>query len=294
MSAVTKRSTGSALALRLERVGSRALITYVPLVILLAFLLTPFYWMIITSFKPDSELYSSAISPLVVWHPTLVQFQQLFSLTPYLEWAANSLIVSSLSTGIALLFGLPAGYAMARLRFRGSGAVGMAIFGTYLVPATLLFIPMYQVILSLGLLDTKWALVVVYPTFLTPFCTWLMSGYFKTIPKELEDCARVDGSSRFGAMWRIAIPLAKPGIISAGIFAFTASWNEFLYALTLVSDVDQKTLPLGVVATLMNFDAYPWGSLMAGALLGSIPIAIIYSFFVENYAVGLTAGAVKG
>ena len=294
MSAVTKRSTGSALALRLERVGSRALITYVPLVILLAFLLTPFYWMIITSFKPDSELYSSAISPLVVWHPTLVQFQQLFSLTPYLEWAANSLIVSSLSTGIALLFGLPAGYAMARLRFRGSGAVGMAIFGTYLVPATLLFIPMYQVILSLGLLDTKWALVVVYPTFLTPFCTWLMSGYFKTIPKELEDCARVDGSSRFGAMWRIAIPLAKPGIISAGIFAFTASWNEFLYALTLVSDVDQKTLPLGVVATLMNFDAYPWGSLMAGALLGSIPIAIIYSFFVENYAAGLTAGAVKG
>ena len=121
-----------------------------------------------------------------------------------------------------------------------------------------------------------------------------MSGYFKTIPKELEDCARVDGSSRFGAMWRIAIPLAKPGILSAAIFAFTGSWNEFLYALTLVTNVDQKTLPLGVVATLMNFDAYPWGALMAGALLGSIPIAIIYSFFVENYATGLTAGAVKG
>jgi multiple sugar transport system permease protein len=294
VSVATEGASRAAWTPRLGRVGSRALITYVPLIALLIFLLAPFYWMIITSFKPDSELYNVAISPLVVWQPTLDQFVQLFSLTPYLEWAANSLIVSSLSTGIALLFGLPAGYAMARLRFRGSGAVGMAIFGTYLVPATLLFIPMYQIIGALGLLDTRWALVVVYPTFLTPFCTWLMSGYFKTIPKELEDCARVDGSSRFGAMWRIAIPLAKPGIVSAGIFAFTASWNEFLYALTLVSDVDQKTLPLGVVATLMNFDAYPWGSLMAGALLGSIPIAIIYSFFVENYATGLTAGAVKG
>ena len=294
MSAVTDRATRTTSSLRLGRIGSRLVITYVPLILLLIFLLAPFYWMIITAFKPDAELYSSAVSPLLVWHPTLDQFAQLFALTPYLEWAANNLIVSSLSTGIALLFGLPAGYAMARLRFRGSGAVGMAIFGTYLVPATLLFIPMYQIIGALGLLDTRWALVVVYPTFLTPFCTWLMSGYFKTIPKELEDCARVDGSSRFGAMWRIAIPLAKPGIVSAGIFAFTASWNEFLYALTLVSDVDQKTLPLGVVATLMNFNAYPWGSLMAGALLGSIPIAIIYSFFVENYATGLTAGAVKG
>jgi multiple sugar transport system permease protein len=294
MSALTTRATRTAWASRWSRVGPRLLITYVPLVLLLFFLLAPFYWMIITSFKPDGELYNASISPLVVWNPTLDQFTQLFALTPYLEWAVNSIEVSCSATAVALLFGIPAGYAMARLRFRGAGAVGMAIFGTYLVPATLLFIPMYQIILSLGLMDSKWALVVVYPTFLTPFCTWLMSGYFKTIPKELEDCARVDGSSRFGAMWRIAVPLAKPGILSAGIFAFTASWNEFLYALTLVSDVDQKTLPLGIVATLVNFDAYPWGSLMAGALLGSIPIAIIYSFFVENYATGLTAGAVKG
>ncbi len=294
MSAVSDRAARVAWSPRLSRKGARILITYVPLIGLLIFLLAPFYWMVITSFKPDGELYNASISPLVVWNPTLDQFDQFFTLTPYLEWAGNSIFVSSLSSGIALLFGVPAGYAMARLRFRGSGAVGMAIFGTYLVPATLLFIPMYQIILSPGLLDTRWALVVVYPTFLTPFCTWLMSGYFKTIPKELEDCARVDGSSRFGAMWRIAIPLAKPGILSAAIFAFTGSWNEFLYALTLVTNVDQKTLPLGVVATLMNFDAYPWGALMAGALLGSIPIAIIYSFFVENYATGLTAGAVKG
>src|ERR1051326_125147 len=220
MSAVSDRAARVGWSPRLSRKAGRVLITYIPLVVLLVFLLSPFYWMIITSFKPDGELYNASISPLVVWKPTLDQFDQLFTLTPYLEWAGNSIFVSSLSTAIALLFGVPAGYAMARLRFRGSGAVGMAIFGTYLVPATLLFIPMYQIILSLGLLDTRWALVVVYPTFQTPFCTWLMSGYFKTIPKELEDSARVAGSSRFGAMWRIAIPLAKPGIVSAGIFAF--------------------------------------------------------------------------
>ena len=273
---------------------TRRLITYVPLVILLIFLLGPFYWMIITAFKADGELYNSSISPLFVWHPTLDQFSRLFANTPFFNWTKNSLIVSCLSTGIALLFGVPAGYAMARLRFRGSQVISTAIFATYLVPGTLLFIPMYQVINTLGLLDTRWALVVVYPTFLTPFISWLMSGYFKSIPAELEDSARVDGSSRFGAMWRIAIPLATPGILSAGIFAFTASWNEFLYALTLVTDNDQRTLPLGIVAALVNFDAYPWGQIMAGALLGSIPIAIIYSFFVEHYATGLTAGAVKG
>jgi multiple sugar transport system permease protein len=267
---------------------------YVPLVILLIFLLGPFYWMIITAFRPDADLYNSSISPLLVRHFTFDQFNRLFSDTPFFNWAKNSVIVSFLSTGIALLFGVPAGYAMARLRFRGAQVVGTAIFMTYLVPGTLLFIPMYQVVETLGLLDTRWALVLVYPTFLTPFITWLMSGYFKSIPAELEDSARVDGTSRFGAMWRIAIPLATPGILSAGIFAFTASWNEFLYALTLVTDNDQRTLPLGIVAALVNFDAYPWGQLMAGALLGSIPIAIIYSFFVEHYATGLTAGAIKG
>lgn len=285
------RSFGST---RWARDTSRRLLVYAPLILMLIVLLGPFYWMLITAFKPDAELYSSDISPLMVWHPTLDHFDRLFVVTPFLTWAKNSIVVSFLSTGIALLFGVPAGYAMARLRFRGAQLIGTIIFATYLVPATLLFIPMYQVIDGLGLLDTRWALVVVYPTFLTPFISWLMAGYFKSIPKELEDCARVDGSSRFGAMWRIAFPLATPGIISAGIFAFTASWNEFLYALTLVTDNENRTLPLGIVVALVNFDAYPWGQLMAGALLGSIPIAIIYSFFVEHYATGLTAGAVKG
>lgn len=279
---------------RFRRNLTRGLTTFLPLILLLVFLLAPFYWMVITAFKPDSELYSASVSPLLAWHPTLDQFDRLFTNTPFFNWAKNSLIVSFLSTSIAILFGVPAGYAMARLRFRGAQVISTAIFATYLVPATLLFIPMYQVVDTLGLLDTRWALVLVYPTFLTPFITWLMSGYFKSIPAELEDSARVDGTSRFGAMFRIAIPLATPGIVSAGIFAFTASWNEFLYSLTLVTDNDQRTLPLGIVAALVNFDAYPWGQLMAGALLGSIPIAIIYSFFVDHYAAGLTAGAVKG
>jgi multiple sugar transport system permease protein len=170
----------------------------------------------------------------------------------------------------------------------------MAIFAVYLVPGSLLFIPTVQVINALGLFDSRWALVVTYPTFLLPFCAWLMAGYFKTIPSELEDCARIDGASRFGAMWRIAIPLATPGILSAGIFSFTLSWNEFLLALTLISDSTQRSIPVGVLTELTRADFYFWGPLMAGALLGSIPIAILYSFFVDHYAAGLTAGAVKG
>jgi multiple sugar transport system permease protein len=264
------------------------------LVVLTLFLLAPFYWMVLTSFKPDAELYSARISPLWVWNPTLDHFDELFRKTAFFTWLVNSFFVSTLATGIALLFGTMAGYAMARLRFRGSGLIGTAIFATYLVPGTLLFIPMYQIVNQLGLLDSRWALVVVYPTFLTPFCSWLLAGYFRTIPSELEDCARVDGCSRFGAMARITLPLATPGILSCAIFSFTASWNEFLYALTLTTSSDQRTLPLGIVATLLNTDAYPWGKLMAGAMLASIPVAFVYSFFVEHYAAGLTAGAVKG
>jgi multiple sugar transport system permease protein len=271
-----------------------ALRVYLPLGLITLFLLAPFYWMVITALKPDSELYNGQVSPLFVWNPTLVHFGELFEKTAFLTWTRNSFFISTFSTFVALLFGVPAGYAMARLRFPGRNLIGLAIFGTYLVPGTLLFIPMHQIVNRLGLLDSIWALIVVYPTFLTPFCAWLLAGYFKTIPSELEDCARVDGCSRLGAIVRIALPLATPGVLSAAIFAFTASWNEFLYALTLVTSSELRTLPLGIVAALLNSDAFPWGKLMAGALLGSIPVAVVYSFFVEHYASGLTAGAVKG
>ena len=272
----------------------RALFVWAPLAFFLIFLVGPFYWMLITALKPDSELYDGSKSPLYVAAPTLDHFIYLFEKTDFVTWVANTMMVATLSTAIALIMGVPAGYALARLRFRGSEFVGTAIFVTYLVPTTLLFIPMVEVMASIGMDDTIWALVIVYPTFLVPFVTWLMSGYFRTIPSDLEDCARIDGLTRLGAMLRIALPLARPGILSAGIFSFTLSWNEFIYALTLVTASAERTIPVGVIVQLSRADFYFWGPLMAGALLGSVPVALVYSFFVDQYASGLTAGAVKG
>lgn len=272
----------------------RWLFVYLPLAFALFFLVGPFYWMAITALKPDGELYDGASNPLYVATPSLEHFRYLFEHTEFVTWTLNTMMVATLSTAIALLMGVPCGYALARLRFRGSEFIGTAIFVTYLVPSSLLFIPMVEVMAQIHLDDSIWALVVVYPTFLVPFVSWLMSGYFRTIPTELEDCARIDGMTRFGAMLRIAIPLARPGILSAGIFAFTLSWNEFIYALTLVTASSERTIPVGVIVQLTRADFYFWGPLMAGALLGSVPVAIVYSFFVDQYASGLTAGAVKG
>ena len=272
----------------------RVLFVYAPLAFALVFLLGPFYWMVITALKPNSELYNAARSPLYVASPTLEHFVFLFRKTAFLEWTKNTMIVSVGATTLALTLGVPAGYALARFRFPGAGLVGTGVIVTYLVPTSLLFIPMVQVMSTIGLVDSYWALVVVYPTFLAPFVAWLMAGYFRTIPGELEECARIDGASRLGALWRIAIPLARPGIVSAGIFAFTLSWNEFIYALTLVTASSERTIPVGVLVQLTRADFYFWGPLMAGALAGSIPVALIYSFFVDQYAAGLTAGAVKG
>jgi multiple sugar transport system permease protein len=272
----------------------RALFVWAPLAFFLIFLVGPFYWMLITALKPDSELYDGSKSPLYVATPSLDHFIYLFEKTDFVTWVGNTMMVATLSTAIALIMGVPAGYALARLRFRGSEFVGTAIFVTYLVPTTLLFIPMVEVMASIGMDDTIWALVIVYPTFLVPFVTWLMSGYFRTIPADLEECARIDGLTRLGAMLRIALPLARPGILSAGIFSFTLSWNEFIYALTLVTASAERTIPVGVIVQLTRADFYFWGPLMAGALLGSVPVALVYSFFVDQYASGLTAGAVKG
>ena len=272
----------------------RTLTLYVPLGLMLFFLLSPFYWMLVTSLKPDAELYSPNGNPLLVFAPSLEHYLHLLLTTEFPTWTRNTMVIAILATGISLLFGVPAGYALARLRFRGAGFLGLAIFATYLVPTSLLFIPMLQVVKTLHLQDNFWSLILIYPTFLMPFCTWLMAGYFKTIPSELEECARIDGANRFAAMWRIAFPLATPGILSAGIFSFTLSWNEFIYALTFVTASSSRTIPVGVLTQLTRADFYFWGPLMAGALLGSVPVALIYSFFVEHYAAGLTAGAVKG
>ena len=203
------------------------------------------------------------------------------------------MFIAFASTLISLFCGLLAGYALSRLKFRFAGALGTGIFVTYLVPQTLLFIPLADIIRNFKLGDSPWALILTYPTFLIPFCTWLLMGYFKAIPRELEECARIDGASRWKAMIYIIFPIAVPGILSAGIFAFTLSWNEFIYALVFISSPDQKTVPVGVTSELIRGDVFFWGQLMAGALLGSIPVAFVYSFFVEHYVAGLT-GSVKG
>jgi multiple sugar transport system permease protein len=269
----------------------------IPIILFVFVLLFPFYWMIITTIRPDGELYrpwnAPNSTPFWTSNPTLEHIQLLLEETLFSTWMLNTMIIAIASTIISLVCGVLAGYALARLNFPFAGGLGTGIFVTYLVPQTLLFIPLADIIRDFRLGDTPWALILTYPTFLIPFCTWLMMGYFKAIPKELEECARIDGASRFKAMLYIVLPIAVPGILSAGIFAFTLSWNEFIYALVFISSPEQKTVPVGVTSELIRGDVFYWGQLMAGALLGSIPVALVYSFFVEHYVAGMT-GAVKG
>ena len=270
----------------------RVVTVYVPLAIFVFVLLFPFYWMGVTSFKPDNELLSRSGNPFWVVAPTLAHFKKLLFQTSYPEWMWNTVFVSVVATFVSLLASVLAAYAIERLRFRGARQIGLSIFLAYLVPPSILFIPLASIVFQLGLFDTKWALILTYPTFLIPFSTWLLMGYFRSIPFELEECALIDGASRLQILWKIVLPLSVPGLISAGIFAFTLSWNEFIYALTFVSSSESKTVPVGVVTELVEGDVYHWGALMAGALLGSLPVAVVYSFFVEYYVSGLT-GAVK-
>ena len=277
----------------LERLPRRLVTLYLPLAILLFVLLFPFYWMAATTFKPDEELYDYAhFNPFWVARPTLQHIHKLFFETAFPSWLINTVIVSFAATAISLVASVCAAYAIERLRFVGARYVGLAIFLAYLVPPSILFIPLAAVIFKLGLFDTLWALILTYPTFLVPFCTWLLMGYFRTIPHELEECAMIDGASRLQVLWMITLPLAVPGLISAGIFAFTLSWNEFIYALTFISSSENKTVPVGAITELVEGDVYHWGSLMAAALFGSLPVVIMYSFFVEYYVSSLT-GAVK-
>jgi multiple sugar transport system permease protein len=227
-----------------------------------------------------------------VINPTLAHIKKLLFDTEYPAWMFNTMLVAVVSTFISLAASVFAAYAIERLRFKGARQTGLAIFLAYLVPPSILFIPLATIVFNLGLFDTRFALILTYPTFLIPFCTWLLMGYFRSIPFELEECALIDGATRWQILVKIILPLAVPGLISAGIFAFTLSWNEFIYALTFIQSSENKTVPVGVVTELVEGDVYHWGSLMAGALLGSLPVAILYSFFVEYYVAGMT-GAVK-
>ncbi|WP_203076212.1 carbohydrate ABC transporter permease [Falsiroseomonas ponticola] len=271
----------------------RVVMLYVPLACFLLILLFPFYWMTVTAFKPNAELYDYAThNPFWISSPTLDHIRHLLFNTSYPHWLWTTMLVSIAATFLSLLSSTLAAYAIQRLRFRGSQYVGLAIYLAYLVPPSILFIPLATMVVRLGLFDTPFALILTYPTFLVPFCTWLLIGYFKSIPYELEECALIDGASRLQILRQITLPLAIPGLISAGIFSFTLSWNEFIYALAFIQSSENKTVPVAILTELVTGDVYQWGALMAGSLLGSLPVAIFYSFFVDYYVSSLT-GAVK-
>jgi multiple sugar transport system permease protein len=272
----------------------RLLRIWLPIGFFLVLALFPFYWMAITSLKPNAELYNTHMMPLLVYHPTLKHYVDLLTETSFLEWTWNTMLVAIVSTAISLVFGGMLAYPLARLNFPGAGLIAMGVAAVYLVPQPLLFIPLADLINRLHLGNTLSAVILTYPTMLVPFCAWLLMGYFKTVPKELEEAARIDGASRLQTMRRIFLPLCTPGFISAGIFAFTLAQNEFLYALIFLTKTSVRTVPIGVIAELIRGDVFYWGQLMAAALLGSVPVALIYSFFVEHYVAGLTAGSVKG
>lgn len=277
----------------LNRLPRRVVTIYLPLALFVFVLLFPFYWMAITAVKPNAQLTDyQNYSPFWVVDATFDHIKYLLFETSYPGWLWNTMLVATAATIISLVTSILSAYAIERIRFTGSRSVGLLIFLAYLVPPSILFIPLAFIIFKLGIYDSRLALIFTYPTFLIPFCTWLLMGYFRSIPFELEESALVDGASRWQILVRIILPLAVPGLISAGIFAFTLSWNEFIYALTFIQSSENKTVPVGVLTELVRGDIFEWGALMAGALFGSLPVVILYSFFVDYYVSSMT-GAVK-
>jgi multiple sugar transport system permease protein len=267
---------------------------YLPLAPYLFVVLFPFYWMLITAFKRDNDLYNLTTAPF--WFkepPTLAHVTLLLEGTLFSTWLQNSLVIGVLVVVITLALALPAAYALARMRFWGSQTLSTGMFLSYLIPPTLLFLPLSQLVRGLGFTDSIWALVLVYPSFTLPFCTWLLMGFVRTVPREIEESAQIDGCTRFQAFRMIILPVIVPGIITAGIFAFTLTYQEYIYALTFVSASANKTISYGVTTDLIRGDVFYWGSLMSGALIGALPVAIVYAFSLDHFIHGLTAGALK-
>ena len=276
----------------------KEIVTYASLVPYIAFSLFPLYIMFITSLKSKQEINNLGASPFWATGITLDNYVYLAENTHFFDyWLLNTFIVTAVSTAISVAIGILAAYALARLRFRGVEAFGVAVFVTYLVPQALLFLPLINVINFIDdfipIRDTYWSLILTYPTFLIPFVTWLLMGYFRTVPFEVEECAYIDGASRMRTLLTIVLPMALPGVACAVLFSFTLCWNEFLYTLVFIQDEVQKTLSVGVLTELVRGDIYFWGSLMAACLVGSIPVIVIYAFFMDYYVSGLTAGAIK-
>ncbi|MFO7255101.1 MULTISPECIES: carbohydrate ABC transporter permease [Limnochorda] len=282
----------------IARVVGRVLL-YVLVLAFTLFAVMPFYWMFLTAFKQNRDLYVGAtVADHIPWifnlPPTLEHVRLLFQGTPYLQWLGNTFLVGAVVVVITLITAVPAGYSLARLVGRWGQRLGIAIFLTYLVPPTLLFIPFARLVSVLGLQNSLWALILIYPTFTIPFGTWLTMGFFRSIPRELEEQAMIDGQSRLGAILRVVLPLSVPGILTVTGFAFTLVLQEFVYALTFISSVGKMTVSLGVPVALVRGDVYYWGSLMAACLITSLPLALIYNLFLDRFIVGFTAGAVKG
>jgi multiple sugar transport system permease protein len=275
--------------------GRRVIAVYLAAAPFLLFALFPFVWMLVTSLKTNRELYDLAQNPFLVRQGvTWEHYRFLFARTAFPLWLRNSALVALTTTAVSVPFALGAAYALARLRFRGAEAVATLVFVVYLVPTTLLFLPLARVVQVLGLSNSLWALIVTYPAFVVPFAVWMLTAYLSGIPRELEDSALVDGCSRGRALWHVVLPVMRPGIVTAGLFAFTLAWGEFIYALTFISTTNLKTVTVGVVVNLIRGDVFFWGSLMAGALTASLPVVLLFCLFLDHYVSGLTAGAVKG
>jgi multiple sugar transport system permease protein len=277
----------------LSTLPQRLVTLYLPLSLILLVLLFPFYWMAVTAVKPKEHLLDlDAYNPFWTLSPTLEHINDLLFKTDYPLWLWNTMFIAVSATLLSLIASVFAAYAIVRIRYRGAQTAGGLIFLAYLVPPSILFIPLSTVVFQYGLFDTPFALILTYPTILIPFSTWLLMGYFKTIPYELEECALIDGATRWQILVKIVLPLAIPGLISAAIFCLTLCWNEFIYALTFINTTDKKTVPVAIVTAFTDGDQYRWGSLMAGALVGSLPLVVLYAFFVEHYVSAMT-GAVK-
>ncbi|HKI97439.1 MAG TPA: carbohydrate ABC transporter permease [bacterium] len=271
------------------------LLAYACLAVFAVFTLFPPYYMLITSLKTNEEIAAQAGIPLIIQDgPTLFHYIDLLTNTYFLVYFKNTIIVTVISVGVSMFVSVLAGYSLARMRFWGSTVMATGVFLTYLVPETLLFIPLFKVIGAMHLLNTYWALVVVFPTLAVPFCTWILIGYFSSIPKELDEAALIDGASHLQMLVKIFIPVAMPGIIAATIFAFTVSWANFLYPMAFIYSNDQNVLTAGTVTTLIRGDVFHWGGLMSGALLAAAPPVILYAFLMDYYISGLTTGATKG
>ena len=276
-----------------RKIGTEAL-RYAVLAVFVVLLAFPFYWMFVATFKQNIDLYDVENNPFKFnLPPTLDHLKLLFNETRYVRWLGNTALVGVLVVFITLIFSLPAAYALARLTGRWGQRIGIAIFLTYLIPPTLLFIPLSRIVAILGLQDTIWSLVLVYPSFTIPFSVWLLMGFFKSIPRELEDAAMVDGLTRFGAFFRLVVPISISGILTVVIFTFTLVTQEFVYALTFISPESQQMVGVGIPIFLVRGDVYFWGSLMAACLITSLPIALLYNLFLDRFIAGFTVGAIK-